>query len=467
MKAMRWLPGLSIRWRITIGSVLVGAVLLTAAAFVFRLQIEQVQIYSDKKLLYDATTPYLTAIKNHPDQIDPPGGEQHVAVLNAHDRVVVSNLPDALAERRIGLTKLDDGSHFITAEGSHYLVIVRTMASTDGDWHVLATRDQRLTEIVLDKVTNVLVTGVLVLLAGFGLASWLLTTAALRPVTQMRLRAQTLRASGSSEPLPVGPAKDELAALASTLNEFISSVRATVAREKQMVSDASHELRTPIAVLKAQLELAHLSDGDASALKADLALAQESVDRLSVLATNLLTLSSLEAARPGESSRWQSLVEEFVGASDRARLLGLDKHVRVEFDVDDSAANLGYDLSTTNFAQVIDNLVNNAIRAVPRAGRVHARLSQDGDGLELLVEDSGPGMPPEFIAVAFDRFSRPDEPRGNATGGSGLGLAIVHAIVSNAGGEVTLSNQPGIGFSVTVSIPQSATDVYGATDTSE
>jgi signal transduction histidine kinase len=346
-------------------------------------------------------------------------------------------------------------------------VIVRTMASTDGDWHVLATRDQRLTEIVLDKVTNVLVTGVLVLLAGFGLASWLLTTAALRPVTQMRLRAQTLRASGSSEPLPVGPAKDELAALASTLNEFISSVRATVAREKQMVSDASHELRTPIAVLKAQLELAHLSDGDASALKADLALAEESVNRLSILATNLLTLSSLEAGRPGESSRWQSLAEEFVGASDRARLLGVDKHVRVEFDVDESAVNPGYDLSTTNFAQVIDNLVNNAIRAVPRAGRVHARLSQDGDGLRLVVEDSGPGMPPEFIAVAFDRFSRPDEPRGNATGGSGLGLAIVHAIVSNAGGEVTLANQTGSGFSVTVSIPHTATDVYGATGTSE
>ncbi|TAL44329.1 MAG: HAMP domain-containing histidine kinase [Salinibacterium sp.] len=450
-RAIRWLPSLSIRWRITIGSVLVGAVLLTAAAFAFRLQIEQVQIYSDKKLLYDASTPYLTAIKSHPDQIDPPGGEQHVAVLNASNHIVVSNLPENLEGHQIGLTRLSDGSHFTSARGSNYLVIVRTVHIADGDWHVLATRDERLTAIVLDRVTGVLAVGVLVLLVGFGIASWLLTGAALRPVTQMRLRAETLRASGSDQPLPVGPANDELAALATTLNEFISSVRATAAREKQMVSDASHELRTPIAVLKAQLELAHLSEGDPAALKADLDLAEESVDRLSGLATNLLTLSSLEAGDQDARSSWRAIVEEFGAASDRARLLALDKHVAVDFDVDDGPENADYPLSITHFGQIVDNLVSNAARAVPETGRVSARLEQR-NGLRLSVEDSGPGMPPEFIPVAFDRFTRPDEPRGGATGGSGLGLAIVHAIVSNAGGDVTLANRVA-GFEVTVWIP--------------
>ncbi|TFB47768.1 sensor histidine kinase [Cryobacterium tagatosivorans] len=452
---MNWFRRLSIRWRITIGSVLVAAVLLTAAAVLFRSQIEQVQINSDKKLLYDASTPYLTAIKTHPTQIDPPAGEQHVAVVDPGGAVVVSNLPDALSHRLGSLTRLDDGSHFITESQGSYLVIVRTVTTADGDWHVVATRDQRLTAIVVTKVTNVLIVGAVMLLAGFGLASWLLTTAALRPVARMRRRAEALRESGSSELLPVGPARDELSALATTLNDFIASVLDTAAREKQMVSDASHELRTPIALLKVQLELAHLSAGDATALAADLASAEASVDRLSRLATNLLALSTLDATHDIQRAPWQALVAEFVAASDRARVLALDKSVHVEFDVDDTADDLDYPISATHLAQVIDNLISNALRAVPPSGEVRARLLQEPTGLRLTVEDSGPGMPEGFIGIAFDRFTRPDEQRGGSDGGSGLGLSIVSAIVSHALGTVRLANRPEGGFAVTVTIPHS------------
>ncbi|MDJ0379027.1 HAMP domain-containing sensor histidine kinase [Cryobacterium sp. PH31-L1] len=417
---------------------------------------EQVQIASDKKLLYDASTPYLTEIAAHPAQIDPPAGEQHVAVVNPADIVIVSNLPDKLSGRLSSLTTLGDGSHFITESHSNYLVIVRTVPTPAGDWHVVATRDQRLTAIVIANVTKVLSIGALFLLLGFGLASWLLTTAALRPVARMRQRAETLRASGSSEPLPVGPARDELAALAITLNDFIDSVRATAAREKQMVSDASHELRTPIALLKVQLELAHLSEGNAKALRADLELAEESVDRLSRLATNLLTLSALDAAHETPATSGQTLIAEFVAASDRARLFALDKAVNIEFEVDDETDGRNYSISATHFAQVIDNLISNALRAVPELGEVRARLQQDPTGLYLSVEDSGPGMPEEFIGIAFDRFTRPDAQRGG-DGGSGLGLAIVSAIVSQSKGAVHLANRPQGGFTVTVTIPPTHT----------
>lgn len=449
---MSWFRRLSIRWRITIGSVLVAAVLLSIATYAFRFQVEQVQIASDKKLLYDASTPYLTEIAAHPSQIDPPAGEQHVAVVNPAGLVIVSNLPDKLSGRLANLTTLSDGSHFITQSHSNYLVIVRTVTTPAGDWHVVATRDQRLTAIVIANITKVLTIGAVLLLLGFGLASWLLTTAALRPVARMRQRAEMLRANGSSEPLPVGPARDELAALGVTLNDFIASVRATAAREKQMVSDASHELRTPIALLKVQLELAHLSEGDAIALKGDLELAEESVDRLSRLATNLLTLSTLDAGHETPSTSGQTLIAEFVVASDRARLLALDTAINVEFDVDDESDNRYYPISATHFAQVIDNLVSNALRAVSQSGEVRARLQHDPAGLHLFVEDTGPGMPEDFIDIAFDRFTRPDTQRGG-TGGSGLGLSIVAAIVARANGTVYLENRPQGGFTVRVVIP--------------
>jgi two-component system OmpR family sensor kinase len=453
---MRWFRRLSIRWRITIGSVTVAALLLTGAAVAFRMQIEQVQINADKKLLYDATTPYLTEIKAHPSQIDPPGGEQHLAVIDPSGRSVVSNLPDALSDRVGDLTRLGDGSHFISEAGANYLVVVRTVAREDGDWHVVATRDERLTAAVMTNVTNVLVIGAALLLTGFGIASWLLTTAALRPVTQMRQRADTLRITDSAEPLPVGPADDELAALAVTLNAFISSVRDTAAREKQMVSDASHELRTPIAALKAHLELAHLSEGNAEALKADLERAEDAVDRLARLATNLLVLSALEAGAEVESATWDALVIEFGDASDRARLLALEKNTTIEFDVVDRGDDTTYRVSTTNFGRVIDNLVSNALRSVPVAGVVHVQLAQEPGFIRFTVDDSGPGMPEDFIAIAFDRFTRPDTQRGDALGGSGLGLSIVAAIAAAGGGDVRLENRPGGGFRVTVTIAQTS-----------
>lgn len=455
---MNWFRRLSIRWRITIGSVAVGVVLVAIAGFAFRSQIELAQINSDKKLLYGASTPYIAQIHNHPDQIDPPAGEQHVAVVNPSGVSVASNLPDSLAARLNDLRKLHSGSNFVSYGPTNYLVIVRVVETDAGPWRIIATRDQATTAFVLGNLTNILVVGGLIVLVGIGLASWLLTTAALRPVTLMRRRAESLRASGSPEPLPVGPARDELAALATTLNEFITSVRETAAREKLMVSDASHELRTPLAVLKAQLELAHLSEGDAAALAADLRLAEDSVERLSRLATNLLVLSALEASNESQSAPWPAIVAEFVAASDRARLLAQGKGISVEFDVDDTASDAKYCISTTHFAQVIDNLISNAVRAVPSDGRVRATLQQYPAGMRLTVDDSGPGMPAEFIGIALDRFTRPDRQRGVATGGSGLGLSIVAAIVSRSTGSVRLANRPEGGFSATVTMPRSAPD---------
>ncbi|CAN5352021.1 ATP-binding protein [soil metagenome] len=449
---MRVLRRLSIRWRITIGSVVIGAVLLTGAGFAFRAQVEQVQIASDKKLLYDASTPYLGEITAHPDQIDPPAGEQHVAVVNPAGKAVVTNLPAALNTQLSSLVQLPDGSNFLTADRSHYLVIIRTVATPEGDWHIVASRDERLTAAIVSNVSRVLVGGIALLLIGFGIASWLLATAALRPVAQMRRRADALRASGSSQPLPVGEARDELAALATTLNEFIGSVRDTAAREKQMVSDASHELRTPLAVLQAQLELAHLSEGDAQLLAKDLYLAEETAHRLSRIATNLLTLSAVEASHENRATSWAALSDEFVQASDRARLLASTRGSTVEFDLDEIRDDSSYRLSESHLGQIVDNLISNALAATDRDGHVLATLERSEGGLRLVVEDSGPGMPAEFIPVALDRFTRPENHRGD-TGGSGLGLAIVAAIVAAANGRIVLANRAEGGLIVTVDIP--------------
>lgn len=453
---------LSIRWRITIGSVLVAAILLTAAALFFRTQIEQVQLNSDKKLLYSASTPYIAEIRNHPTRIDQPAGEEHVAVINPKGHIVATNLPDELTDRVTVFLRLDSGSRVLTIGHEQYLVTIEEVRTSAGVWRIVGTRNQDLSEEVLANLTNILFIGAGVLLLGFGTAAWLLTTAALRPVERMRRRAEELRVTGVPEPLPVGPAQDELSDLATTLNEFIASIRVTAAREKQMVSDASHELRTPLAVLGAQLELARLSEGDATALLHDLELAESTVGRMSAIATNLLELSALESDAGADASSWQQLVDAFTEASDRARLLALPKHIVVEFEVENqgSPAELdeGYAISATHIGRILDNLISNAIRAVPEAGTIVARLDQVDGALKLAVEDDGPGVPDSFVPVAFDRFTRPDEDRG-VEGGSGLGLSIVAAIVRNAGGTVRIANRASGGLRVDVTLPASGESV--------
>ncbi|WNY33278.1 histidine kinase dimerization/phospho-acceptor domain-containing protein [Curtobacterium flaccumfaciens] len=173
----------------------------------------------------------------------------------------------------------------------------------------------------------------MLVLACFGGATWLLSCAALRPVSRMRREAERLSAGEADADLPVGDARDELQALARTLNEFLSRTRDAAARERQMVSDASHELRTPLAILTTQLELASLDRGDAAALQVHVKQAQHNVARLARLMNDLLTLSRAdEAERVDSTSRtltsWEELSDEVLVAVDRLRMIAAAKTSR-------------------------------------------------------------------------------------------------------------------------------------------
>lgn len=451
---MRLLRRLSIRWRITLGSVVVGAVLLVIAALVFHAQIANVQLNADKKLLYDATTSYVTAIKTHPDQIDPPAGEQHLAVVSPDGQAVVDNLPESLSTQLASLVELGSGSHLVASDGHEYLVVVRTVGAQGGEWHVVASHDQRFAQAVLANLTAVIALGVATLLVAIGAASWVLTTVALRPVSRMRAKADSLIRTGSADELPVGEAHDELHDLAVTLNTLLRTVRAGAAREKQMVADASHELRTPIAILRGQLELAEANTADPELHARDLREARATVARISDLATSMLQLSTLEANDDPTLTGADALADELRRASDRARMIAPEKDIAFEFDADvDDDAPAVYRISVLRFGQLLDNLLSNAVRVTPAHGEIRVALEQADGALRLSVTDTGPGIPPEFAAVAFDRFTRPESPRGTIDGGSGLGLAIVAAIVSNAWGTVRLENVPAGGLSATVVLP--------------
>lgn len=220
-----------------------------------------------------------------------------------------------------------------------------------------------------------------------------------------------------------------------------------------MVSDAAHELRTPLAALRTQLELAHDDFGDAEALAGQVAAAEASVAHLSSLATNLLELSRLESREGAAgSATTRELVEQLMGSIDRARMLGLAKRADIGFELLDTDRLQHYALDRQGFGRIADNLLANGVAAIDPGGSVTATVEQTASGIVLTVSDSGPGMDESFLPRAFERFTRPDDSRSAATGGSGLGLALVRAIASAAGGTATAANtHPGL--IVTVSIP--------------
>lgn len=437
---------LSIRWRITLGSVAIALVFFSVTLIAVRLEVSSILTSSDQSLARGDLASYRAEIvKSSDGLLDDSGKATLVYARDPQGEVQLDTMPrhihELLEHRRSA------NEEFIaTEDGTDFVVVGEKVVTPGGAWSLWAARSTASSELAMRDLDGVLLIGAAALVLLFGVASWLLGSAALRPVTRMRLQAENLSVAEGAAGLPVGEANDEIAALATTLNEFLERVRRSTAREKQVVSDAAHELRTPLSALKTQLELAHDNFDDPVALAAQVIAAERSVGRLSSLASNLLALSRLEAGETDlEFSTAEQLLSELMDCVDRARLLALAKKVDVVFTSELLDSSTRFLLSRTSFARVVDNLASNAIAAVAHSGSVTIALVQRERSIELSVSDDGPGMPEEFIARAFDRFSRADESRTGSTGGSGLGLALVKAIAGSAGGSVEIAHQrPGL-----------------------
>jgi two-component system OmpR family sensor kinase len=449
---MNALSRLSVRSRITVGTLLLAALFFGGVALVVRQQIEGIMQNAAFEVLQSDATAFETAIEQEPNEPgDNPGEGQLVAVIDPAGVTRTSTLPPAITSSMALIDLANTGPQQLVVDGSIYLVAVKIVKTGAGDWTIISARNQDASALVLADLTTglVLALGALTLL--FGAVSWPLTGAALRPVTQLRRSAEAIVASGGEELLPVGSAKDEITDLAETLNRLIDSLRASASRERQMVSEASHELRTPLAVLQAHLEL--LRTGDRSSIDSDILGAGRATDRLTELVEHLLELSRLGAGCPPTPATVGALADEAGAAIDRARLRAMSDDVEIDLimpDAIDRAVPIA--MPALLYGRVLDNLFSNALRAVDGNGQITATIRQDPSHLITIVADNGPGIDPEFLPHAFDRFSQEDSVRGTGNG-SGLGLAIVAAAVASVNGTVTLENAAESGVVVRLWIP--------------
>ncbi|HST66722.1 MAG TPA: ATP-binding protein [Mycobacteriales bacterium] len=287
--------------------------------------------------------------------------------------------------------------------------------------------------------TKVLALGIAIgaplLLAVVALATWWVTGRALRPVEALRRGAAGLSGPGR---LPVPRAQDEIRRLAETLNEMLGRLDAAGARQRAFVSDAAHELRSPLASARTQLEVAAVVDAGtpAGALATDVLL---DVERLGRLVDDLLLLARLDEAprRPRVAVDLHALATDVVGRYAAAR-------VPVTLDPCESSCVVSAEAGAVR--RVLVNLIDNAVRHARSSVRVSVGPAR------LCVTDDGPGIPAADRERVFDRFTRLDTDRGRISGGAGLGLAIVRELVTANGGTVTLGDA-GPGLVATVDSP--------------
>jgi signal transduction histidine kinase len=449
---MKALHRLSIRARITMGTLLLAAVFFGAVFLVVREQVDQIMQNAAFEVLQHDATPFETAIQQEPKDLgDNPGEGQLVAVINPAGKTETSTLPASITANMARIDLAATGPQQLAAGGSTYLLAVETVQTRAGNWTIISARNQDESTLVLTGLTTGLTLGLGCLTLLFGAVSWRLIGAALHPVTRLRRSAEAIIDSDTDELLPVGPAKDEITDLARTLNRLIEDLRASASRERQLLSDASHELRTPLAVLQSQLEL--LRTGNRSSVDSDIAAAQRATTRLTELVQSLLELSHLDAGRPPTPATVGALLDEAGEAIDRARLRAMNDDVDIDLimpDHADYAAPIA--MPALLYGRVLDNLLSNALRALDGKGQITATIKLDPPGLITIVTDNGPGIGPEFLPHAFDRFSQEDTARGTANG-SGLGLAIVAAAAASVNGTVTLENAADSGLIVRLTIP--------------
>ncbi|MEO7819149.1 MAG: ATP-binding protein, partial [Actinomycetota bacterium] len=252
---------------------------------------------------------------------------------------------------------------------------------------------------------------------------WSLTGAALKPVERMREEADALSISDVGRPLALPRTDDEIARLGASLNSLLARLAQALQRERRFVDDASHELRTPVATLKAELELALSGDRTHEEMRSALEAALADADDLALLTEDLLVLARADHGRLPIRKSEVDLAELLGQVTEGFRLRARADGVSLHLD-----ARGTHSVDPLRLRQVVNNLVDNALRNCPPGGSVSVRSVHDDGVLILEVEDTGLGFPSEVLTSPFEPFTRSGEERAT-DGGAGLGLSIVKAIV--------------------------------------
>jgi signal transduction histidine kinase len=383
-------------------------------------------------------------------------GESYAQLIDGHGNVVDSTSP-------LGHTRLLTATELQDSRDGTVFANRSSVPGLDEPSRLLATpivlRGRRLVLIVgatrqdrvetLASLRDELLIAGPIALALASLAGYALAGVSLRPVEWMRSRAARISADTPGERLPVPRTGDEVERLGETLNEMLARLELALERERDFVADAGHELRTPLALLRTELELALRHADTTEELREAVRSSSEEVDRLGLLAEDLLLMARSDRGKLPLQLETFAVADVISTVANRFEWRAHETGRPLETA---APPGLRLDGDRLRIEQAVGNLVDNALRHGSGAVRVSAAAT---DGfVEMHVVDEGPGFPPSFVEHAFERFTRADHAR--ARGGSGLGLSIVRVIAEAHGGTAHATNTEHGGADVWLSLPSTA-----------
>jgi len=319
----------------------------------------------------------------------------------------------------------------------HRLAIRRvSIPPADTPYLVVVGSSLEPTDEELESLRDVLAYVIPIALVLTGAGGWFLARQSLAPVSAMAERARQIGADDLSARLPIANPRDELGRLATTFNDLLNRLDASLTQQRQFMADASHELRTPVATSRTAAAVAlQQSHRNEAEYREALAIIEQQTTRLTRIVEDMFTLARADAGSYPVHRTPMYLDEVVDDVVRAARVLADTKQVSIELATIQSASFAG---DEELVGRLIGNLLDNAVRHAPPRTTVHVQLNAQAANYVLSVSDAGDGIPPESQSHIFERFFRGDVARTSSAGGAGLGLALARWVARVHGGDVTL-----------------------------
>lgn len=428
----------SVRGRTTLGATVVVAVALLIGAFSFY-GVLSASIHDSTERAAEQRLGELSERAGGPGGKGVDALDDEILQLIGSDGSVRSASEDA--REKLGATPLpvDDDPQTTTVDGETFVVVSEDL---EGDQTLVLAVSMDDDAETLATVATLLAIAVPLLLLLVAVTTWLVVGRALRPVARIREEVDGITAERLHQRVPVPETADEIAALATTMNGMLDRLDAAAAAQRRFVSDASHELRSPLATIRQHAELAQ-AHPDVTSIGELAEVVSEEGLRLQGIVESLLLLARLDEGASTHDDA-VDLDDIALGEVRRLRAAGID--------VDGSgihAARVHGDPRL--LGQLVRNLADNAVRH--SRGRIAIGVTPSDGHVFVTVEDDGTGVPVEERERIFERFVRLDEARSRDAGGSGLGLAIARGIATRSRGTLTVDDSRWGGARFVLTLP--------------